>query len=472
MFTAVDMFSKYLWVMPIKNSDALTVGLALYYMVTTFGVCNTLVSDNGSEFIAKAAKETCRLLQVQQNFTPSFVHKCLGACERTHRVLAEKLTPYMNRAKNNWESLLPSIIFAMNAAVNRMSGYSPFEVVFGQRPTFPLAGVPVDMSTIPASISTYVEDLQRRLEVVRSHMKDAVLLNQDKMVAQQLGNNKETVQTGDYVYLQQTPTGAGHKLQNIYSDVLVVKEKLSEHLATLSDPTTGKVGTRPVHLDRLKPAHIRAPTPSNYFRIVSNNRVECGVQTEDFSPITSSSSNRESASDLQSDINEHFPQINGSDSSSPISSNLDSSSDLHSDVNVSSPQVVGNDSSRSMSLNQESTSDSHSDIHAPSPQVIERDSSSSTPLPVLPQRPKRTIKKPVRYRDSSFTADSDMSSSTGQDKFYKIKRVLAQRGSGATLEYLIQFRGEPSQNAMWLKPRDLNTHARKTCLLKPPKTVL
>ena len=137
IFTSVDMFSKYLYAKPLLNKDAMSVSEVLFDMFTTFGVCDTLISDQGSEFTATVTKELCSLLQVPQQFSMSFVHHTLGACERTHRTLASRLTPYMNKQSSNWDQYLPAVVFAMNNAVNASTGYSPFEIIFGERPKFP-----------------------------------------------------------------------------------------------------------------------------------------------------------------------------------------------------------------------------------------------------------------------------------------------------------------------------------------------
>jgi transposase InsO family protein len=100
IFTAIDMFSKFVYAEPIANCDSLTVCNVIYRLFTTFGVCRTILSDQGSEFIAKSTKELCKLMNVPQEFTHSFVHHCLGACERSHRTLEERMTPYIRQGKS------------------------------------------------------------------------------------------------------------------------------------------------------------------------------------------------------------------------------------------------------------------------------------------------------------------------------------------------------------------------------------
>jgi hypothetical protein len=49
------------------------MGIGGHHMFTTYGVCQTLISDRGSEFTYKCAAELCKLLEVTQEFTPLFL---------------------------------------------------------------------------------------------------------------------------------------------------------------------------------------------------------------------------------------------------------------------------------------------------------------------------------------------------------------------------------------------------------------
>ena len=89
-----------------------------FHLFTTFAISDTLISDRGSEFISKETARLCEMVGVSQQVTPSLVHHCLGACERTHRTLAERMTPYLDRELWKWQDVLPAIVFAMNSSVN------------------------------------------------------------------------------------------------------------------------------------------------------------------------------------------------------------------------------------------------------------------------------------------------------------------------------------------------------------------
>ncbi|VDI41968.1 Hypothetical predicted protein [Mytilus galloprovincialis] len=208
------MFSKFIFTEPIPNSDPITVSHALYKIITQFGVFDTLISDHGSEMIGKCTKEICRLLDIKQQFTPSFTHHCLGTCERSHRTLAERITPYLLN-NTNWEDFIPSIVFSMNNSVNEGTKYSPFEIIYGQRPSFPLSCVSkTAFSEIPKDYHNYIREFADKLEFIRKQVRENSEKSKISMIerANQKAHNL-SLEKGDYVYLGKDPRGAGQKFK-------------------------------------------------------------------------------------------------------------------------------------------------------------------------------------------------------------------------------------------------------------------
>ena len=218
VLTCIDMFSQYLVTIPLANKDTISVASALTQVFNKIGVCQTLISDMGSENISKCMKEVCRQLHIQQEFTPSFVHSCLGMCERSHKTLAERLTPYVNSKCNNWIEVLPSITFSFNQSVNATTGYSPHEIVFGQRPHFPLtAAKPTDFDTIPLDARTYVQKHAEKLGIIRTEVRNNVMKSQETMLARANAKiNPLNATPGDYVFLLTETVGVGQKLKHHY----------------------------------------------------------------------------------------------------------------------------------------------------------------------------------------------------------------------------------------------------------------
>lgn len=420
VFTATDMFTKFLFTVPIPNMDSITVSHALFQLVCNFGVCDCIISDNGSEFISQCTREICRLLAIVQNFTPSFIHHCLGLCERTHRTVAERLTPFFKKGVQ-WDSILQAITFSCNISANASSKYSPFEVLYGLRPKFPLAvsSLGTNFKTLSPDFHHYVNQHCDKLNLIREEVKENALKAGELMKERE---NKKTnplrLNVGDFVYMLKEPTGQGRKLQPKYSGPFVVHKIDSPHIVTLRDKLTGKLFKNPVHLDRLKTAYVREPNPENFFV----PKVE---------------------------TNEGFRQISDDtdeDQKSPNPKNGDqTNAEAESSFMQSNDQMDGTDCS--------------SVFHKPTQhQSTQRR-----------KRPTRKTRKPVRYKsyDSNY---GDSAISESDSTFYKIKRILGQRNR-QNPEYLVQFRGEPAQNAMWTPFEQLNPRTQKSVVDKPPPIV-
>nr|XP_022297526.1 uncharacterized protein LOC111106938 [Crassostrea virginica] len=69
---------------------------------------------------------------------------------------------------------------------------------------------------------------------------------------------------GDYVYLSIPAVGPACKLQAKFSGPYVVHTVCSDSRVMIQDQTTEKVLSEPVHVNRLKMAYVRAPSPQPY----------------------------------------------------------------------------------------------------------------------------------------------------------------------------------------------------------------
>lgn len=234
-------------------------------------MCDCVISDKGSEFISQCTDQLCKILEVNQNFTQSFIHHCLGLCERTHRTVAERFTPYTKKGIQ-WDNMLPAITFSFNISPSDSTKYSPYEVVYGFRPKFPLSvsKLGIDLNLLHSDYHSYINQQIDKLNLIR---EEAVVNAQKASEIMKERENKKTnplkLNIADFVYMLKEVVGPGKKLQPKYAGPYVVHEILSPHLVKLREKDSGKLFKNPVHLDRLKIAFVRAPNPTNYFIPIS-----------------------------------------------------------------------------------------------------------------------------------------------------------------------------------------------------------
>lgn len=81
------------------------------------------------------------------------------------------MTPYIRQGKS-WHDILPAIVFSMNSCVNSSTNYSPFEVVYGRRPQYPLSNPSeIDFKDLSPDTQVYLKQLYIKLEIDRNDVK-------------------------------------------------------------------------------------------------------------------------------------------------------------------------------------------------------------------------------------------------------------------------------------------------------------
>ena len=201
------MFLKFLFTLPIPNSDSLTVSHAIFQVVCTFRVCDCIINDRGSEFISQCTDYLCKMLDTKQNFTPSYIHHSLGLCEQTHRTLAERMTPYFKKGIQ-WDTMLPEITFSFNISPNDSTKYSPYEVVYGFRPKLPLntSKLGIDFNSLHVDHHSYMNQKCDQLKLIRDtdcdNDKEALKAMTERT---NKSSNPLTLDIGDFVYMLTDP---------------------------------------------------------------------------------------------------------------------------------------------------------------------------------------------------------------------------------------------------------------------------
>jgi hypothetical protein len=132
ILTFQDDLSKYVVAVPIGQQDAETVARAFVVnIVLKYGTPRILQTDQGTNFISKVFRNTCKILKIKKIQSTVFHPESQGSIERSHRVLAEYLRHYINEYQTNWDEWVPFTTYAYNTMVHSTTGFNPFELLFG-----------------------------------------------------------------------------------------------------------------------------------------------------------------------------------------------------------------------------------------------------------------------------------------------------------------------------------------------------
>ena len=135
LLVMTDRFSKLTQVTPLKRIKTLDVAIAFVNdWVFKYGAPDSLVSDNGSQFVADFFQRVCALLRVTNLFTTTYHPQTNGQAERFNRSLMSMLRCYVEDHPEDWCNFTAALCYAYNQSVHRSTRVTPFELVLSRPP--------------------------------------------------------------------------------------------------------------------------------------------------------------------------------------------------------------------------------------------------------------------------------------------------------------------------------------------------
>ena len=132
----IDCFSRFLGLYPIKVLEKEKVAKALLQHAGFFGIPSELVSDNGTDYVNDIIKEMMDIIGTNHITTLAYSKEENGIVERSNRETWRWLRAllYDRRiGKKNIARAIPFVTRIHNATKKRVLGYSPAQVLFGER---------------------------------------------------------------------------------------------------------------------------------------------------------------------------------------------------------------------------------------------------------------------------------------------------------------------------------------------------
>lgn len=257
IITFTDFTTKYVVARPLFAANEEESALALVEdVICKYGVMRKLVSDRGSNFVSSLITEVYKVLKIHKINTTAWHPQGNGQTERFNRPLANMLSIYVKKLKKDWDDVLTYVIFAYNTSVHETTKFTPYFLMFGREPRFPLEiALGPTSTTAVGGYSAYAEEMSERFRAAYSLAKDNAQLAQHKSeVRTAKTRTPVTYQVGDKVWLYVKPrtvkNSASAKLQMPWQGPYTVLKQVSPNTVTLKG-ISGRLGQN-VHVSRLK----------------------------------------------------------------------------------------------------------------------------------------------------------------------------------------------------------------------------
>jgi transposase InsO family protein len=126
LLVAVDKFSKWIEARPITNLMAEQVVSFFTDIVDRFGVPNSIITDNGSQFTGRKFLEFCDKYHIRVDWAAIAHPQTNGQVERANNMMLQGLKPRifdrLNKSGRKWLQELSSAVWSLRTTPSRASG--------------------------------------------------------------------------------------------------------------------------------------------------------------------------------------------------------------------------------------------------------------------------------------------------------------------------------------------------------------
>jgi transposase InsO family protein len=135
LLVAIDKFSKWVEVRPITNLRAKQVVTFFTDIVYRFGVPNSIVTDNGSQFTGRKFLEFCDKFHIRVDWAAVAHPQTNDQVERANGMILQGLKPRIfdrpNKSSRKLLQELPTVMWSLRTTPSRATGFTPFFLVYG-----------------------------------------------------------------------------------------------------------------------------------------------------------------------------------------------------------------------------------------------------------------------------------------------------------------------------------------------------
>lgn len=130
----IDAFSKFIFVKGVRNTKSKTTIKVLEDVFSVFGQPKVIISDQGTSFTSSEFKNFTGTIGTKHVCNAVATPRANGQIERYNRTILNSLAAMNHgRDEKDWDLHLGKLQWSLNNTINKGTGKSPAEIVFGQR---------------------------------------------------------------------------------------------------------------------------------------------------------------------------------------------------------------------------------------------------------------------------------------------------------------------------------------------------
>lgn len=175
LLTCIDLATRYLEAIPVKSTDLASLIDPLFKILSQHSIPSKVLTDQGTQFTSDLFARLCDKIGITHVTTTPYRPQSNGCVERMHKTLKACLRK-CPESKEDWDLLVPYILFALREAPHSSTGHSPFTLLYGRQVRGPVS----ILSETWQSEEEAPTSLETALDVLRDRLKKTAEIAQQK----------------------------------------------------------------------------------------------------------------------------------------------------------------------------------------------------------------------------------------------------------------------------------------------------
>eukprot|EP00253_Pinus_taeda_P013007 PITA_13007 len=138
ILVAKDYVTKWVEAESLPKATEDSVIQFLFHLFVRYGLPRELITDGGPQFVGNKLATTLNNYHVQHKITTPYHPQENGQVESSNKVIESILTKTIALHRCDWAARLPEALWAYRTTWRSTTGYSPYQLVFGKQPIFPI----------------------------------------------------------------------------------------------------------------------------------------------------------------------------------------------------------------------------------------------------------------------------------------------------------------------------------------------
>ncbi|CAL9022511.1 unnamed protein product [Prunus brigantina] len=176
MIVATDYFTKWIEAEALSSTKEADVERFIWRnIICRFGCPQSLVTDNGSQFIGKQITAFFAKYKIKQHLSTPRYPQGNGQAEASNKVILDCLKKRLEGAEGKWVDELPGVLWAYRTTKRRSTGETPFSLAYGTEAIIPPHITVPSISLEVGSVDQNSEQMRLNLDLLEGEREKTII---------------------------------------------------------------------------------------------------------------------------------------------------------------------------------------------------------------------------------------------------------------------------------------------------------